>query len=75
MMSEKKGVRQLERELKAARNEERREHENRITKNRDFSLGGIDPNTKSKPLPNSTDIPDAILLPKKKKLKKENIPW
>ena len=31
MMSEKKGVRQLERELKAARNEERREHENRIT--------------------------------------------
>ena len=51
------------------------EHENAVKKNRDFSVGGVDPNTKDKPKPDTADIPNAILLPKKKKLKKENIPF
>ncbi len=74
-MSEEKGVRQLERELKAARNRQRAEHENKVTKTRDFSVGGVDPNTKKKKKPDSADIPNAILLPKKKKPRKENIPF
>ena len=40
-----KSVRQLERELKAARIEERREQTNRVEKNRDYSVGGIDKDT------------------------------
>ena len=74
-MSEEKGVRQLERELKAARNRQRAEHENAVKKTRDFSVGGIDPNTKDKPSPDTADVPNVILLPKKKKPKKENIPF
>ena len=74
-MSEEKSVRQLERELKAARNRQRAEYENKVVKTRDFSVGGVDPNTKDKPTPSSADIPNAILLPKKNKSKKENIPF
>ena len=37
--------------------------------------GGVDPNTKKKEKPDSADIPNAILLPKKKKQRKENIPF
>ena len=74
-MSEEKGVRQLERELKAARSRQRAEHENKVTKTRDFSVGGVDPNKKKKEKPDSADIPNAILLPKKKKPRKENIPF
>ena len=74
-MSEEKGVRQLERELKAARSRQRAEHENNVTKTRDFSVGGVDPNTKKKEKTDSADIPNAILLPKKKKPRKENIPF
>ena len=74
-MNEEKSVRQLERELKAARNRQRAEHENTVKKTRDFSVGGVDPNTKDKPKPDSADIPNVILLPKKKKSRKENIPF
>ena len=74
-MSEEKGVRQLERELKAARSRQRAEHENNFTKTRDFSVGGVGPNTKKKAKPDSADIPNAVLLPKKKKPRKENIPF
>ena len=69
-----KSVRQLERELKAARIEERREQRNRIEKNRDYSVGGIDKDTTvEKKIPSSADIPDVIILPKKAKNRKENI--
>ena len=75
-MSEKKGVRQLERELKAARITERREQERKITKNRDYSVAGIDKDTTvEKKIPSSAEIPDVIILPKKAKNRKENIPF
>ena len=75
-MTEEKSVRQLERELKAARVREAREHSNRITPSRDYSIGGIDKDTTvEKKIPNTSDIPDAILLPKKQKNRKENIPF
>ena len=71
-----KSVRQLERELKAARIEERREQRNRIEKNRDYSVGGIDKDTTvEKKIPSSADTPDVIILPKKSKNRKENIPF
>ena len=75
-MSEKKSVRQLERELKAARIEERREQVNKVKKNRDYSVAGIDKDTTvEKKIPSSADIPDVIILPKKAKDRKENIPF
>ncbi len=75
-MSEEKSVRQLERELKAARIAERREQVNRVEKNRDYSVAGVDKSTTvEKKIPSSADIPDVIVLPKKAKNRKENIPF
>jgi len=75
MTEEKKSVRQLERELANARAEQYAHHNNKSTANRDLSVGGVDPNTVEKKSPNSADIPDAILLPKKRKPKTPNNPW
>ena len=74
-MSEEKSVRQLERELKAARIREKDEHDGNVTKNRDYSVGGIDPKAKHKSRPNTANIPNVILLPSKKTKRKENIPY
>jgi len=78
-MSEKKGVRELERELKQARIVQKNEHDARIEKNksRDYSVGvGIDKDsTVEKKTPNASEIPDVIILPKKSKGRKENIPF
>jgi hypothetical protein len=75
-MSEEKSVRQLERELKAARIAERREQVNKVKKNRDYSVAGVDKSTTvEKKIPTSADIPDVIILPKKSKNRKENIPF
>ena len=58
-MSEKT-VRELERELKAARVRERKEHTDKVTVSRDYSIGGIDRDTTvEKKNPDSADIPDA----------------
>ena len=58
-MSEEKGVRELERELKQARIVQKNEHDARIEKNksRDYSLGvGIDKDsTVEKKTPNASD--------------------
>ena len=35
----------------------------KITKNRDFSIGGLPPDTTHKPMRASTDVPDVILPP------------
>ena len=74
-MNDEKSVRQLERELKSARIREKEQHDANITKNRDYSIGGIDPNATTKLKPGASDIPDVILLPKKKTQRKENIPY
>ena len=78
-MSEEKGVRELERELKQARIVQKNEHDARIEKNksRDFSVGvGIDKDsTVEKKTPTASEIPDVIILPKKSKGRKENIPF
>lgn len=76
MTEEKKGVRELERELANARAEQRAFHERKVTVNRDYSVGGIDKQTTvEKKTPDSSEIPDTILLPKKKKPKTPNNPW
>lgn len=70
------GVRELERKLADARAKEYAERRNEVTVSRDYSFGGVDPTTTvEKKIPNSADIPDAILLPKKRKQRKENIPF
>lgn len=74
-MSEEKGVRELERELKDARIREKSAVESRIEKNRDFTVGVARPTKHHRPAPNSADVPDAILLPKKRKKQSENIPF
>jgi len=75
-MTEKKGVRELEKELANARAEQYAHHNRNVTKNRDYSVGGIDSQTTvEKKIPNASDIPDVILLPKKQKNRKENIPF
>lgn len=74
-MNEDKGVRQLERELKEARMREKSAVESRIEKNRDFTVGVARPNENHRPAPNSSDVPNAILLPKKKTKQSENIPF
>jgi len=75
-MSEEKSVRQLERELKQARIKEGTEARKNATKSRDYSIGGIDKSTTvEKKTPGASDIPDVILLPKKRKKQTENIPF
>ena len=75
-MSEEKSVRQLDRELKNARIREGQEARKNVTESRDYSVGGIDKaTTVEKKIPGSSDIPDVILLPKKRKNQSENIPY
>ena len=67
-MSKEKGVRELERELAEARAKVHNELKKNVTKNRDLDAVGIDPaKTVPKEIPGSSDIPDAILLPKKQR--------
>ena len=47
----------------------------KITKNRDFSVGGLPPDTTHKSTLASNDVPDVILPPQKRRGKKENIPF
>jgi len=47
---------------------------NKKQKNRDMSIG-LPPDTTHKARPSSSDNPDVILLPSKKRGKKENIPF
>ena len=75
MTEEKKGVRELERELAKARAEQYAHHSRSVSKNRDFSVGGIDPNAVKKERPDTADVPDAVLLPKRKRAKTPNNPW
>ena len=64
-MSEKT-VRELERELAAAR--AKGYNERKIQPNRDLDAVGIDlSRTVEKKIPDSNDIPDVILMPKRKR--------
>ena len=47
----------------------------KITNNIDFSIGGLPKETTNKPKRASTDVPDVILPPQKRRGKKENIPF
>ena len=46
-----------------------------LRKNRDFSVGGLPPDTTHKRTMSSSDVPDVILPPSKRRGKKENIPF
>tara|TARA_R110002020_G_scaffold372903_1_gene584290 strand:+ start:486 stop:710 length:225 start_codon:yes stop_codon:yes gene_type:complete len=70
-----KSVRQLERELKAARVRELTDHQSKITVNRDFTPVGISGNNVSKDPKVSSPVIDAIPLPSKKYSKKPNQPY
>ena len=69
-MAKKPTIRQLEEELVKAKNRIR--NEQRPTKSRNFDYVGPDPDTVEKEIAGSADIPDAILLPSKKKRRTEN---
>ena len=45
------------------------------TRSRDFSVGGLPPDTTHKAIRTSNDVPDVILPPSKRRGKKENIPF
>lgn len=47
----------------------------KITKNRDFSVGGLPPDATHKATLNSRDVPDVVSLPPKRRGKSENIPF
>ena len=47
----------------------------KVRKTRDMSLGGLPPDTTHKAKPESNSSPDVVLLPSKKRSKKENIPF
>ena len=47
----------------------------KTTKNRDFSVGGLPPDTTHKPTRESIDVPDVILTQKKRIVNKYNIPF
>ena len=47
----------------------------KATVSRDYSIGGLPPDTSHKPINSSNDVPDVVLLPKHKRGKKENIPF
>jgi len=63
-MSEK-GIRDIEKEMKNARIAEKRHYDSLVTKNRDFTLGTIAPDTKAYKAPPS--VPDVNVMPKRKK--------
>jgi hypothetical protein len=69
-MSEEKTLRQLKEELVKAKN--RIHNEQRPVKSRNFDYVGPDPNAVEKKTLGSGDIPDVILLPRKKKRRTEN---
>lgn len=46
-----------------------------VKKNRDFDIAGIDTRTAHKATHGGADIPDVVLLPKRKRNRKENIPF
>lgn len=47
----------------------------KLSKNRDFSIGGVPPDTTHKAKLHSADVPDVVTLPPKRKGRKENIPF
>jgi hypothetical protein len=69
-MSKEKKIRELERELNKAREIER--NSRKTTQSRNLDYVGPDPNTSQKDILGSADIPDVVLLPRKKRKKSEN---
>lgn len=64
----------LKKELAQVRSQNANEMR-KIRPSRDFSVGGLPPDTSHKPNLSSKDVPDVVLLPNKRRGKKENIPF
>ena len=62
---------QLARELAKVRSQ-RAAEDRAVRKNRDFSLGGLPPDTTHTPKRGSADTPDAVQLPVKRRNRTEN---
>ena len=73
-MSKERTVQDIEKELKRARNEER--NTRNIETNKKFDFIGVDPESKEIERPDSSDVPDYIGPPKRKKSKKmDSLPY
>tara|TARA_B100001094_G_scaffold201056_1_gene195053 strand:+ start:130 stop:357 length:228 start_codon:yes stop_codon:yes gene_type:complete len=46
-----------------------------VKKNRDYDIAGIDTRTSHKATHGNAEVPDVVLLPKRKRNRKENIPF
>jgi C4-type Zn-finger protein len=70
-----KTTRDLEKELKRARNEER--NSVKVIENKNFDFIGVDPEAKSVIRPDSAEVPDYIGKPKKKRSAKlqDSLPY
>ena len=64
-------VRELSRELAKIRSQ-RAAEDRAVRKNRDFSLGGLPPDTTHKAKRGSADTPDVVQLPVKRRPRTEN---
>ncbi len=64
----------LQKELAQVRAQREAEDRN-VEKPRNFDIAGIDAETTHKSTHGSADVPDAILLPKKRRRKVMNNPW
>ena len=69
-MTKDKTVRELQRELKIAKDKEW--NERKISSNKNLDYIGPDPTSVKKDIPDMADIPDYVGLPKKKKRMTEN---
>ena len=67
-------MKQMEKEMKAARIREKTMHEENKTVNRDFSPVAVK-NTEKRTAPETTDIHNVGVNPRKKKKQSENIPF
>tara|TARA_R110000744_G_scaffold156846_1_gene272563 strand:- start:2325 stop:2561 length:237 start_codon:yes stop_codon:yes gene_type:complete len=46
-----------------------------VKKNRDYDVAGVDSRTSHKATHGGADVPDVVLLPKRKRNRSENIPF
>ena len=67
-------MKQVEKEMKAARIREKTMHEENKTTNKDFSPIAVN-NKEKRTAPETTDIPNVGINPRKKKKQSENIPF
>ena len=64
----------LKKELASIRSQNAAE-DRTVKKNRDYDIAGVDTRTSHKAIQGGADVPDVVLLPKRKRNRSENIPF